>query len=265
MKITVLSLVFLIGFLILCEMIADYSIPIMNEVQLNTNNHYSENLSVRIALLSDLHISQNDDFITELMGQVRAASPDVILLAGDYIFDGSNIVLDVERQRIAALLAPQNDIPVLAVMGNHEEWSNSKRWIKAFEQRGISALHNETDILEDLRLCVRGLGDYFTDNFVYIDFPNKCNGFIKITLTHDPAGAFNNRVNGIVLAGHTHCGQISLPFIGPIIMPTEAPKTAQCGLYSEPDRQVYVSSGIGASGVPIRFMTQSAWDLIEIF
>ena len=56
-------------------------------------------------------------------------------------------------------------------------------------------------------------------------------------------GHFDARVKGLVLAGHTHCGQINLPFLGPLWVPTDAPKSAHCGLYQDEQRQVYVSSG----------------------
>ena len=54
---------------------------------------------------------------------------------------------------------------------------------------------------------------------------------VKITLTHDPAGAFHKDVTGLVISGHTHCGQIRFPLIGSLWVPTEAPSKAHCGLY----------------------------------
>ena len=113
-----------------------------------------------------------------------------------------------------------------------------------------------------LNLCIRGFEDKFSHAFEYIDFPESCADKLKISFTHDPAGAFHKDVNGLVLVGHTHCGQINLPFIGPIYMPSQSPEEAQCGLYKEKQRQVFVSSGVGTSVLPIRIMTQSQWDLI---
>ncbi len=241
-----------------------YSKPQMNTLELTTFDHYSEELSVRVALLSDLHIRENKKSIVSLMEKVRSENPDVILLAGDYIFDGSAPTSQEQRQIIANLLAPKNKIPVLAVMGNHEEWSNSQLWITAFQEEGIVVLNNQIEILNDYDTCIRGLGDAFTKQFEYIDFPSECNDQIRLTLTHDPAGAFNEKVEGIVFSGHTHCGQISIPFFGPIVMPTEAPKSAQCGLYEDDKRKLYVTSGVGVSVLPVRFMTQAGWELITV-
>ena len=245
-------------------MVFGYSKPQMNELELTTFDHYSENLSVRIALLSDFHIRDKKNSIISLMQKVRDEMPHIILLAGDYIFDGSLPILDEERQVIADLLAPKNEIPVIAVMGNHEELSGSNLWINAFLEEGIIVLNNQVEILSDLKTCIRGLGDAFTDQFEYIDFPNDCNTFIRVTLTHDPAGAFDDRVKGIIFSGHTHCGQISLPFFGSLVIPTQAPEGAQCGLYEDDTRKLYVTSGVGTSVLPFRFMTQAGWELITI-
>ena len=89
----------------------------------------------------------------------------------------------------------------------------------------------------------RGFGDAFTGNFRYVDFPQACTNKLLISLMHDPAGAFHPNVEGIVLAGHTHCGQISIPFLGPIYTPSSAPNDAQCGLFQDEKRVLFVSAG----------------------
>ena len=85
--------VFVIGLFLLSAsglffLVVGYSKPQINKLELTTFNHYSEELSVRVALLSDLHIRDNKKSIVSLMEKVRSENPDVILLAGDYIFDG---------------------------------------------------------------------------------------------------------------------------------------------------------------------------------
>ena len=60
-----------------------------------------------------------------------------------------------------------------------------------------------------------------------------CKNLPKITVTHDPAGAFHPKIAGLVISGHTHCGQISFPYVGPIWIPSEVPREAHCGLYKD--------------------------------
>ena len=97
-----------------------------------------------------------------------------------------------------------------------------------------------------------------------MEFPEICKNKPKITLTHDPAGAFYHKIKGFVVSGHTHCGQISFPFIGPIWIPSEVPRKAHCGLYKDNQKTVFTTSGIGTTILPIRIGTQSEWDLLSV-
>ena len=99
---------------------------------------------------------------------------------------------------------------------------------------------------------------------MYIPFPEKCKEMVKITLTHDPAGAFHKDVTGLVISGHTHCGQIRFPLIGSLWVPTEAPSKAHCGLYKDSQRTVFTTSGIGTTLLPLRIGTQAQWDFLTI-
>ena len=121
----------------------------------------------------------------------------------------------------------------------------------------------EVSLRQDL-VCVKGLGDRYSERFRYIDFPTKCAGALRITITHDPAGIFDDRVRGLAFAAHTHCGQISLPLIGPLWIPSDAPRAAYCGLYTDGQRTLFVTSGVGTSILPIRFGAPSQWDLVTL-
>jgi predicted MPP superfamily phosphohydrolase len=65
-------------------------------------------------------------------------------------------------------------------------------------------------------------------------------------------------------AAHTHCGQIRLPILGALWMPTEAPREATCGLYQDTKRLLWVTAGVGTSILPIRIGAQSEWDLLTL-
>jgi predicted MPP superfamily phosphohydrolase len=224
--------------------------------------------TLRVALLSDLHVKNSPDAIAdlaELWSEMIEQTPEIILLAGDYIDDGaSNQDIASIGPAVANVLRHSNNIPVVAVLGNHDHWSGADAWTRYLSEAGVIVLENEIVILEVIGACIRGFGDAFTDHFRYVDFPPVCDGMLKISLMHDPAGAFSQQVTGLVLAGHTHCGQISIPFLGALYVPTQAPKEALCGLYKDEQRQVFVSSGVGTSVIPFRLNTQSEWDLITI-
>ena len=259
---------FVVLTLVLVAISLDDLAPEINRIQLNLVNQATSQGQLRIALVSDLHIANNQDSLSKiafLWKELVAEAPDIIMLAGDYVSHveaGNDLAL--HRGAIASVLGRTGGIPVLAVLGNHEQWSDSSLWAQAFGEVGIVVLENQVKVMAGLNLCVRGFGDAFTGKFSYLDFPEICDGRVKVSLTHDPAGAFDPRVSGLVLAGHTHCGQIRLPLLGPLYVPSDAPKSAHCGLYVDGQRQVFVSSGVGTSLLPIRFLAKAQWDLITL-
>ncbi|MCT2532715.1 metallophosphoesterase [SAR92 clade bacterium H231] len=242
--------------------------PRMNTQSLYVLTDSESHETLRVALLSDLHVKNSPDAIaelTELWSGVIEQTLDIILLGGDYINDGaSNQDIASIGPAIANIFRASGGIPVVAVLGNHDHWSGAESWTEYLSEAGVTVLENETVVLEAIGTCIRGFGDAFTGHFKYVDFSTSCADRLQITLTHDPAGAFNPKVEGLVLAGHTHCGQISIPLLGPLYVPTQAPREAHCGLYKDKQRQIFVSSGIGTSVIPLRFNAKASWDLITI-
>jgi hypothetical protein len=225
---------------------------------------------LKLAVISDLHAEDSQasyDKIQLLVDQVAESQPDFILLLGDYTQHPDSInSLSQHASAVGKLLSGFTHIPTVAVLGNYENWSSPGLWSHALTDNGIKVLRNETVLIGsgEQSVCFRGLGDAFTDQLRYVDFPTECRKLPKITLTHDPAGAFHPDVEGVVFAGHTHCGQIRLPIIGSPWIPSDAPDDATCGLYEDADRFLWVSSGVGTSILPIRLGAQSQWDLIEM-
>jgi len=226
--------------------------------------------TLRIAVLGDLHLAEDkgDYKDTEtLLAEVKSADPDLIVFVGDYTAHKDKVLdIDEHRRRILKLLKTVSAIPYAAVLGNYETYSWHHRWIREAAYQGVNVLDNEVQIISTRKgaVCVRGLSDFWTKQFEYKSYPADCDGLRKLTITHDPAGAFVPEVRGLVIAGHTHCGQISLPLIGPLWVPTTAPRKAYCGLYQDMERALFVTSGVGTSILPIRFWATAQWDLITV-
>ena len=226
-------------------------------------------LPLRVAVLGDLHVGHGAvdvEVLQRVFDSVVAERPDIILLVGDYTANiGEGI--DQLRQSVVALIKDVSaHAPTYAVLGNYETWTDRGAWLEAFRRARVVALENEiiATVVGDARICIRGLGDYYTDRLRWVEWPESCTDKVKITLTHDPAGAFVRPSDGVIFAGHTHCGQIRLPFIGAIWVPTSAPRDASCGLYRDADRTLYVTSGVGTSILPLRLGAPSAWDLVTL-
>ena len=225
---------------------------------------------LEIAIISDLHVAETSNSyrdVEKLVQDVLISEPDFILLLGDYTASPDSVEGLVEhRRQVASILGELSKVPSLAVLGNYESWSEPSLWAHELVEAGLIVLQNEVVRIPsaDQDVCFRGLGDAFTDQLRFIDFTDQCQGLLKITLTHDPAGAFYPGVGGIVFAGHTHCGQVKLPLIGSLWIPSDAPAGATCGLYKDDERTLWVSSGTGTSILPIRFGAQAEWDFVTL-
>ncbi len=227
-------------------------------------------VSLKLAVVGDTHTPNTEDGYDELkalLKEIKTHEPDLLLFVGDYTANPKSI-LDMNQHRIklARILSQYNSSPSAFILGNYETWSDYEAWIREFQLNHAIILDNDVIILklDKDTICLRGLGDFFTKKFKYIEFPKECIDLPQITITHDPAGGFAPDFEGLLIAGHTHCGQVSFPFIGPLWIPSQVPKEAHCGLYQDKNRTIFTTSGVGTSIYPIRFGTQSNWDLLEI-
>ena len=233
-------------------------------------NKDQQSISLKLGVIGDTHIPENDNSYRKLikvLTEINEYELDLLLFVGDYT-NNPRKVLDINKHRskLVEILTNVTNTPSFFILGNYETWSNPINWINEFKKQNANILENEISIvsLSSTDICIRGLGDFYTKRFKYVEFPEVCKNKPKITITHDPAGAFNPKINGLVVSGHTHCGQISFPFIGPIWIPSEVPREAHCGLYQDNQRTVFKTLGIGTTILPIRIGTQSEWDLMSV-
>ena len=226
--------------------------------------------ALKIALFSDFHFSSAADLelLATLKRQLINEDPDIVLFAGDYI--GSHAIYKTTSRAtivksLGALAYPK---PAFAVLGNHDNWDSNEAWHDAFDGSSIQLIDNDvvTATINETNLCIRGLGDIYSDRWEYVGIPENCQER-AITLTHDPAGllALTGNIETVSFAGHTHCGQIAFPLIGAPIVPTSAPKDMHCGLYTR-GKTGLTSGGLGSSILPARFgpLTAPGWELISI-
>lgn len=141
---------------------------------------------------------------------------------------------------------------IVAVLGNHDRWNSGENCCKVFKSAGIEALVNRTISLSRGKavLEIFGCDDYSTG----IPEMPSTGPATKIIVSHNPDYLFELaqiRSFGLGLAGHTHGGQINLPIIGPQAINIQYPELIR-GLTRVNDSQVFVSSGVGTSGMPWR-------------
>jgi uncharacterized protein len=216
---------------------------------------------LRIVAISDLHTGAPHvtvGKVEDVVARVNAARPDLVVLLGDYVIHGVLGGHFVEPERTAAALrgltAP---LGVLAVLGNHDWWYDGDRVSRALADAGIRVLEDSAMPL-DIRggpLWVAGVSDLYTRPAdVGRALAAVPEGAPVIVLTHNPDVFVHvpGRVL-LTLAGHTHGGQVNLPILGRLIVPSQFGERFAIGHVHEDGRDLFVTPGIGTSIVPVRF------------
>jgi len=229
-----------------------------------------------IAALSDTHVgSPHVDAarVERIVGRINGLRPDLVALLGDYVgghepeaertpLEQSEILGGVAT--FAALEAP---LGVVAVLGNHDSWYNRQTITTALQDAGVAALWNRNVVIErdGGAIVIAGLADLWTGAPSYAETVDGApEGADTIVLSHSP-DVFANIPEGpaLILAGHSHCGQVGIPLIGRPVVPIEHPEFA-CGRVDAAGKTMYVTGGIGTSILPLRFLDPPEIVLITI-
>lgn len=240
----------------------------ITQIRLNTESApYLKQLDgYTFALVSDIHLKNTESAWSKWDSIIKAVNeqdPDYVFLLGDYtaeIYDQA--ALAAFQTRFLSSIATF-EASTFSVLGNHETWNGRDSWIEAFDAANSTVLENKATIgTGPKRLCIIGVGDSYT-GFAEMPTPS-CEDLPKVTITHDPSAAFELEGTGLWFAGHTHCGQVSLPFFKSIFAPTKAPRAAHCGKYQNEKKIIYTSNGIGNSMIDLRFFANSQVEIIRI-
>jgi predicted MPP superfamily phosphohydrolase len=220
---------------------------------------------LKVALLADLHIgSPHWDLaaLDRLVERTNAERPDLVLLAGDYqindVMGGSFVQAEPIAEGLSRLRAP---LGVFAVLGNHDWWNDGERSRRAFTAHGIRVLEEEHVRIErgDASFYLVGLADQMTrKSQVQTALSGIPPGAATLVLVHEP-DVFQTfpRLQvapTLTLAGHTHGGQVWLPLLGRLVVPSRFGQRYAYGHIVEGPRHLFVTSGVGTSIFPVRFL-----------
>lgn len=210
----------------------------------------------KIAFISDLHSSPEvrPSFFENAFSLINGEKPDVILMAGDYVTGSVRYMEPLARELRKLNPAGEADGKI-AVLGNHDYWTDSKKVTDGLERAGFRVTVNERVKLGPAgsELYIMGTDDLWSGAIslpaLYRDL--DINKIASIVLTHNPDIFPVAAEDGIpvILAGHTHGGQVYIPLIGAPISPSPFVR----GFYRRGKTLMYVTRGLGLISPAVRF------------
>ncbi len=214
---------------------------------------------VTVALISDLHLGNlatDEARLARVARQVTALRPDLILIAGDFSSDEQGDARDAMTgpRLVAPLSLLRARLGTVAVLGNHDWWAGAAMIRQALTRAGVTVLSNGA--VRRGPLMIGGLDDDYTgrDDLPATVAAMRRGPGARVLLAHTPDSAPTLPPDvALLLAGHTHCGQLVLPVIGAPVSVSRHGNRYRCGIIREGARRVVVTAGIGASSYPLRF------------
>ena len=216
---------------------------------------------LRVAQISDIHMGgwMNAERFQRVTDLIIAEKPDLLLITGDFLI--GHVVSDITQGAVddltVGLSALAGMFPTFAVLGNHDYWTDPTRVRQILDSAGVKDLTNTVFTIrrEEANLHLCGVDDVW-EGYARLEdvLAQLHDDSAAILLAHEPEFADTSAATGrfdLQLSGHTHGGQVVLPFVGAPILPYLGRKYGS-GLYKVGEMFQYTNRGIGMARLPIR-------------
>jgi hypothetical protein len=220
-----------------------------------------------LAHLTDIHFGSfvSESFVERIVHITNALGTDAIVCTGDYVL-GNDTTEKIDK--IWPILTKlKARYGVYSVLGNHDhhaDFDRSLYWLTRSEQ---NIRHQCKPIYKGKeRIIIGGAGDYWYDRLeIDTTFSSSVERDCRLLLAHNPDSIdtqFETPLS-LVISGHTHGGQVVIPFMGPPVLPVKN-KDYSSGLITTSKAQIFISKGIGWSGLPIRINCYPEIAILEL-
>lgn len=208
---------------------------------------------LRIVHISDVHSERRARLEARLPELISAEHPDLIVFTGDAVNESEG--LPVFRKMMGGLT---HVAPVFAVRGN---WDNSG----IYAGTGVRELRGDTAELSVRGQKVAVAGEGFYGFGLRKELSALPPDVVSLALIHTPDAVFDAPHASLVLAGHTHGGQVRMPWYGALVTLSKYGKRLESGLYRVDDSWLYVNRGIGMEkGAPVRFLCRPEVTVLDL-
>lgn len=258
--------IFLLSCLLIYARFIEPHIILVRTLQYKLSTEQDFKRPIRIALIADLHIglfSGHERQLKSIVHKINQQNPDCVVVAGDWTYEPENKL----EQELSIL--KEIRVPIYSVNGNHDEQYPGPPiqalLAHALEVNHVMDIEGKIVEFDDFRLL--GIGDLWagkTDMRYMPDLPQDKPWLI---LSHNPDTVDMVPylpTRPLMLSGHTHGGQVELPWLTSYVMKKVSILGHKKGLYQHENADVFVSVGTGMVGAPFRFRVPPTIDIIEL-
>lgn len=267
-KTFIVLLLIMVGTILYSRYIATSGL-VTNEIVINDNNIPTSYDGLKIVHFSDLHYTRiiTKKSVTKIINEINLIKPDIVFFTGDLVDTDKVLTEDDKNFLIESLSNINSTYGKYAILGNHDIANNNGDIMSIYSQSGFNLLENEYDVIyskNNDKIFIGGLNSVnheledIDKVMSYYDTNDSSNTY-NIILLHEPDYA-DNIVNSydninLILAGHSHGGQVRLPIIGALYTPKNGHKYVK-GYYDLNGTSLYVTSGIGVSRYNFRLFNK---------
>lgn len=224
---------------------------------------------LKIIHFSDVHYKSTVDipYLKKIVKLINKQKPDLVIFTGDFLdkrFNYSNKEIEEAKNELNKI---ESTLGNFAVSGNHDMINSPENFKNIFNEN-FTILENEEKLIyykESTPISLMGFSDALEAKVNY-EILEKENNYFRFIILHEPDEyeKIKEYDFDILFSGHSHNGQIRLPLIGTIYTPVGSKKYYQ-EYYKLDGREIFISNGIGTSGLDVRFLSSPSINLYRIY